>query len=53
MNKKIVAFLVALALLPACRNAHKPKCPCDAYEIEERISGPAGWDIDDEQLNFK
>lgn len=51
--KKIVALIALIAVLPACRNTHKAKSPCEGHETCERVSGPAGWDIEEEHMNIK
>lgn len=53
MKKQLVLASIMIAVLAACKKNSHSCAPCETYEVTERVSGPAGWDIDEEQLNLK
>lgn len=51
MKINSVLALFVLAALPACKKEKSCNACYDACHVEERVSGPAGWDLEEEAQN--
>lgn len=47
MIKKIAFLAMLVIAVPACKKNNSCST-CKAHDVEERVSGPAGWEFEEE-----